>query len=75
MIKREELTNPSSCLNRAADDEPIFVLRAHDQCAVATVLAWANYRIECGKSTKGSPEIVEAYRWCNVVAMWRKERE
>jgi hypothetical protein len=32
MIKNLELTNPDSCLNKAADDEMVFVLRAKDPC-------------------------------------------
>lgn len=42
VIKRDELANPNSCLNRAGDDEPIFVLRAHDPDAAAVVLEWAD---------------------------------
>lgn len=39
--KRETITSPLSCLNRAEDDEPVFVLRAHDRVAPATVRDWA----------------------------------
>lgn len=41
MIKREELLKPTSCLNKALADEPIFVLRAHDKLAPAIVRQWA----------------------------------
>lgn len=41
-IKREELANPNGCLNKAADDEPIFVLRANDPVAAAVVRYWAS---------------------------------
>lgn len=37
--KREELI--SGCLARAADDEPIFVLRAQDRLAPFVVRYWA----------------------------------
>ena len=40
MIKRDELADPNSCLNKAADDEPIFVLRAQDFLAPAAVTRW-----------------------------------
>ena len=40
MTKAEELANPNSTLNKAQDDEPIFVLVAHDATAWATVLDW-----------------------------------
>jgi hypothetical protein len=40
MRKQDELKGPS-CLTRAADDEPIFVLRAHDELASMAVRQWA----------------------------------
>lgn len=40
MIKKRELTDPQSCLNRAGPDEPVFVLRANDQSAPEAVRAW-----------------------------------
>jgi hypothetical protein len=46
-LKRDELTNPNGCLNKAADDEPIFVLRANDVIAANIVRRWADgYLIE-----------------------------
>lgn len=42
MIKRDEISDPYSCLNRASDDEPIFVLRAHDKIAPYVVRQWAS---------------------------------
>lgn len=41
MIKQNELRDPGSCLNRADDDEPIFVIRAKDAVGAATVRLWA----------------------------------
>lgn len=41
MIKRDELRHPTSCLNKAAPDEPVFVLRAKDPLAAQTVRHWA----------------------------------
>jgi hypothetical protein len=40
MKKRDELTDPRSCFSKAADDEPLFVLRAQDFTAPATILDW-----------------------------------
>jgi hypothetical protein len=42
MKKTDELTDPSSCINKAADDEPVFVLRANDPLAAGVVDYWAN---------------------------------
>ena len=39
--KRDELSNPHSCLNKAHDDEPIFVLRGQDKLAANHVRHWA----------------------------------
>jgi hypothetical protein len=45
MIKRDELKGPS-CLTNAADDEPLFVLRANDELAAAVVVTWANRYVQ-----------------------------
>lgn len=42
MRKHFELTVPTSCLNRSADNEPIFVLCARDPSAPGAVRQWAN---------------------------------
>lgn len=51
MIKRDELTGPS-CLTNAADDEPLFVLRANDEQAPGIVRAWA-YAYRSDKQQRG----------------------
>jgi hypothetical protein len=33
----------SGCLSRVAEDEPVFVLRAHDRCAPFVVKIWAMF--------------------------------
>jgi len=40
-LKRDELSNPNSCLNKAKDDEMIFVFRAHDMLSPFIVRQWA----------------------------------
>lgn len=45
-IKREELANPESCLNKAAPEEPIFVLRANDPVAAQVVRYWASCYVD-----------------------------
>jgi len=37
----EAAARGEGCLGRAADDEPVFVLRAHDRIAPAIVRQWA----------------------------------
>lgn len=41
MIKRDEIASADSCLNKAKDTEPLFVLRAHDALAPIVVRIWA----------------------------------
>lgn len=41
MLKRDEIGTAVSCLNKAAEDEPLFVLRANDETAPGVVMAWA----------------------------------
>jgi hypothetical protein len=67
MKKSEELANPQSCLNRAADDELIFVLLAHDRASAATVRAWVGERLRMGKNVLGDPQIQSALRWAAMV--------
>lgn len=43
------ILDPRSCFNKAADNEPIFVLRANDRTAADMVLLWAQrYVMEKG---------------------------
>lgn len=74
MRKREELSNPNSCLNRAADDEMLFVLRGSDVAAPDTVRAWCRSRIEAGKNTKRDSQILEALAWAEAVEEQQKRR-
>ena len=48
--KSEVLADPNSCLNKAADDEPIFVLRAQDVTAAKTIRDWAQLLMSLGGS-------------------------
>jgi hypothetical protein len=60
MIKREELTNPNSCMSKARDDEMTFVLLGRDAAAPMVIRAWVNERIRLGKNTAEDPQIQEA---------------
>lgn len=46
--KREELDTHGSCLDRAAEDEPLFILRAQDRLAPHLVRIWAHAAAVCG---------------------------
>jgi hypothetical protein len=60
MIKREELTNPKSCMRRAKDDEMTFVLLGRDAAAPVAIEAWISERIRLGKNTSEDAQITEA---------------
>lgn len=60
MIKREELTNPASCMSRAAEDEMTFVLLGRDVAAPAAIRAWIAERVSSGKNSPTDPQILEA---------------
>lgn len=42
MTKSQEISDPNSCINKAEDDEPVFVLRANDPLMPKVVQFWAN---------------------------------
>jgi hypothetical protein len=60
MIKVNEIAIVDSCLNKARDDEMLFVLRGHDIAAPATIRAWVAERVRLGKNSLGDPQITEA---------------
>lgn len=60
MIKREELTNPSSCMSKALPDEMTFVLLARDIAAPATIEFWVEERIRLRKNSNLDEQILEA---------------
>lgn len=60
MLKRDELTNPDSCFNRARMDEMVFVLLARDVAAPSTIRQWVKERIARGKNIMTDRQIEEA---------------
>jgi hypothetical protein len=68
VIKRDELANPNSCINKAAADEPIFVLRAQDILAPEVVRRWARLA-----RSRGTSEIkaAEAFALADQMEIWQ----
>lgn len=60
MLKRDELEKSDSCLNKARDDERIFVLLARDPAAPTAIRQWCSRRVELGKNRYDDPQIKEA---------------
>lgn len=67
MLKRDELANLNSCLNKAADDEPLFILRAQDKLAPATVRMWAHW---AQRGSVSAEKIGEAYKLAGAMEAW-----
>ncbi len=67
MRKRDELTSPTSCLNKAKDDEWLFVLLGRDKAAPSAVRAWVQTRIILGLNSPKDMQIVEAMLWADAV--------
>jgi hypothetical protein len=80
MIKLKELAGPS-CLTAAADDEPLFVLRANDELAPAILREWARRYYDSkmdaqGKLTAKQKEKKEdALKIAVAMENWRDEKE
>ena len=62
MIKSRELSDPNSCLNRAKENERLFVLLEHDDAAPATVRFWVGERIRLGKNRPTDEQIESALK-------------
>lgn len=60
MRKRDEMTNPASCMSRAREDEWTFVLLGRDAAAPETIRFWCAQRVSLGKNGWADPQIVEA---------------
>lgn len=71
MIKRDEIEQPASCLNKAASDEPVFVLRAKDPLSPVVVEDWARQAELTGAHEPA--KIAEARGWAQRMREWRTE--
>lgn len=71
MIKNQELAMPTSCLNKAQDDEPVFVLRAKDPLAADIVRIWA---MMAHRSPHEIWKVKEARELANQMDLWRAAR-
>lgn len=79
MLKRDELATQTSCLNRAANDEPIFILRANDENAAPAVAAWArDYLISKGgwnrASTLQQQKYTDALDLASSMRIWKMQQ-
>lgn len=75
MLKHLELSTEHSCLNKAEDNEPLFVLLGRDESSVAAINAWISHRVSSGKNNYSDPKIVEAAMLCEEMMAFREKRE
>ncbi len=74
MIKSEELSNPNSCLNKAKDDEILFVLLDRDLAFADTVRYWIEKRIQFGLNKREDLKMIEAANCVQKVLRKQQER-
>jgi hypothetical protein len=77
MLKKELIAGPS-CLTAAADDEPVFLLRAHDELAPEVVRYWAQLygmsKSAAGlMTTKSVTKRSEAFDCAMAMKQWKEE--
>jgi hypothetical protein len=59
-----------TCLQKAGESEPIFVLRAQDQFAPIIVRRWANMAHEAGVPRD---KVAEAHRCADAMLEWQEQ--
>jgi hypothetical protein len=67
MLKRRELTDPTSCMSRAKSHEMTFVLLARDEAAPQAIRVWAAQRIFLRKNRLADDQIAEALECARVM--------
>ena len=72
--KTEELANPASCLSRAEDNEPVFVLIGRDTCAADAVELWIELRIASGKNERADNQIQESLALAETMRAYYRNR-
>jgi hypothetical protein len=77
VLKRELINDPNSTLNKAAEDEPLFLLRAQDIFAAGRVKDWADKLFEVLDATddlnvraKQRQKYYEALALAKVMESW-----
>lgn len=69
--ERERAMRGEGCLGKAADDEPVFVLRGQDIHAAGLVRDWA----DLAEGTRCSPEkVAEARDLASQMRAWRTRK-
>jgi hypothetical protein len=75
MKKKDELSDPNSCLNRAWGDEYIFVLLERDESAPKMIREWCAERIRLGKNKPEDEQITSALDMADEILKRRESRD
>jgi hypothetical protein len=67
MRKQDERRIATSCLNRATEQEMLFVLLGRDHCAPAAIRYWCGERIRTGKNLPTDYQILEALKCADAM--------
>lgn len=67
MRKKDELTDPESCLSKAGFEEPLFVLRATDKLSPLLVRIWVDLARMHGAPTE---KLLEAAQIAEAMELW-----
>ena len=70
-VERELAAEGKGCLGKAADDEPVFILRAQDIFASGLVEAWAHSLEERGGDLE---KVREARRLAMLMRAWPRRK-
>lgn len=73
MRKFREMSDEHSCLNRAHDEEWLFVLLGRDEAAPYTIRQWAAKRISLGKNDPNDKQIKEALKCADFMEAERRK--
>lgn len=73
VIKKEELSNPNSCMSKALDGEMTFVLLARDSAAPFTIRAWCQERIRLGRNKPSDQQIVDALSCADEMEVQKRD--
>lgn len=69
MLKKQELSVPNSCLNKAASNEPIFVIRAKDPLAPMLIRHWATM----AEGMHEAEKVTEARSIADEIERWQSQ--
>ena len=70
-LKKDELKllkKGEGCLGKAADDEPVFILRGQDLCAPHAIRTWVSMARTLGTATPD--KLAEAEKCAKMMEAW-----